>query len=456
MKLKPPALLTLVPTTPPAARGINLGAYQDALAQLVLLRPKGVVTRAVGLTVEACGLSARIGDFCVIESSEGNAPPIIVEVVGFRDDALLLMPLGDLQGVRPGSHVSCLTQPQAVPSGIGLLGRVIDALGRPLDSKGPLTNIAMVPMLSAPPPALSRPRIKEALATGVRVIDGVLTCGVGQRMGIFAGSGVGKSTLLGMLARGTSADVNVIGLVGERGREVQDFIEKNLGEEGMARSVMVVATSDQPALLRLKAAWLATAVAESFRDMGLRVMLMIDSVTRVAMAQREIGLAIGEPPALRGYTPSVFALLPRLLERSGNAVTGSITAFYTILVEGDDMNEPIADTVRGVLDGHIVLSRALAAENLYRAIDISHSISRTMPDVVTPIHLAAAARLRENLATYEKHRDLITIGAYVHGSSPSIDGALAMLPKIQNFRRQSHTTLEPFDRSIETLQEVTL
>lgn len=451
--MKPQALF------PPEARRtaprIDLTPYRDAIAALELLHPKGVVTRAVGLTVEASGISARIGDFCLIDARAGGSP-ILVEVVGFRDDALLLMPLGDLQGVRPGSHVASLARPHTVPVGAGLLGRVIDALGQPLDDKGALTGVRHEPMQSAPPPALSRPRIVAPLATGVRVIDGALTCGVGQRMGIFAGSGVGKSTLLGMLARGTNADVNVIGLVGERGREVQDFIEKNLGAEGMRRSVMVVATSDQPALLRLKAAWIATAVAEAFRDAGNSVLLMLDSLTRVAMAQREIGLAIGEPPALRGYTPSVFALLPRLLERSGNAKTGSITAFYTVLVEGDDMNEPVADTVRGVLDGHIVLSRALAAENLYPAIDISHSISRTMPDVVTPTHMAAAARLREHLATYEQHRDLITIGAYVPGASTAIDTALALMPKIQHFRRQSHTQRETFDDSVAALEEATV
>ncbi|HKD76193.1 MAG TPA: FliI/YscN family ATPase [Ktedonobacterales bacterium] len=349
-----------------------------------------------------------------------------------------------------------MSRPQAVPAGPGLLGRVIDALGQPLDGHGPLSDVRYVPMEAAPPPALSRPRIVAPLPTGVRVIDGVLTCGVGQRIGIFAGSGVGKSTLLGMLARGAEADISVIGLIGERGREVRDFIEKNLGAEGMRRSVIVVSTSDQPALLRLKAAWIATAVAEAFRDMGMRVLLMLDSLTRVAMAQREVGLAIGEPPALRGYTPSVFALLPRLLERSGNAPTGSITAFYTVLVEGDDMNEPVADTVRGVLDGHIVLSRALAAENLFPAIDISNSISRTMVDVVAPTHMAAAARLREHLAIYEKNRDLIAIGAYVQGSNQAIDSALTLMPRIQHFRRQNYTELEPFERSVSQLEEATV
>ncbi len=433
---------------------IDLSPYRDALGQHTLLEPLGVVTRAVGLAVEVAGVSASIGELCAIRPRSGGTE-LLAEVVGFRDDALLLMPLGDLRGIEPGSHVRRAPQPQLVPVGPGLLGRVIDALGNPMDGKGPLTDVRYVPMRTAPPAALERPTIHEHLTTGVRVIDGVLTCGVGQRIGIFAGSGVGKSTLMGMIARGASTACNVIGLVGERGREVQDFIEKQLGEEGMRRSVLVVATSDQPALLRLKAAWLATAIAEEFREAGSQVLLLLDSVTRVAMAQREIGLAVGEPPALRGYTPSVFALLPRLLERSGMSARGSVTAFYTVLVEGDDMNEPVADTVRGVLDGHIVLSRALAAENVYPAIDISHSISRVMTDVATPAHLSAAARLRDALATYERHHDLIAIGAYVHGSSPAIDAALALHPKIMAFRRQNQAQLEPFDRSVMALDEAT-
>ncbi len=308
---------------------------------------------------------------------------------------------------------------------------------------------------AAPPPALERPPITTALETGVRVIDGMLTCGVGQRMGIFAGSGVGKSTLLGMVARGAKADVVVIGLVGERGREAQEFLQHQLGAAGLARAVVIIATSDQPALLRLKAAWLATSIAEEFREQGAHVLLLLDSVTRVALAQREIGLAIGEPPALRGFPPSVFALLPRLLERSGASKHGAVTAFYSVLVEGDDMNEPVTDTVRSVLDGHIVLSRRLAAENMYPAIDISHSLSRVMPQVTTSPHHAAAARLRDALATYERHQDLIAIGAYVHGSSPAIDAALALHPKIQAFRRQSPDQLEPFAHTLATLDEAT-
>lgn len=432
----------------------DLAPFHAALAALHLGEPLGVVTRAVGLAVEAQGIQARIGDLCAIGSRHGDSE-IMTEVVGFRDDALLLMPFGELHGVEPGSRVRCLHQPPLVPLGAGLLGRVIDALGQPIDGKGPLTDVRLLSMHDAPPAALARPAITQPFVTGVRAIDGVLTCGVGQRMGIFAGSGVGKSTLLGMIARGGSADVNVIALVGERGREVQEFIDTQLGPEGLARSVVVVATSDQSALLRLKAAWLATAVAEGFRATGGHVLLLLDSVTRVAMAQREIGLAVGEPPALRGYTPSVFALLPRLLERSGMAAMGAITAFYTVLVEGDDMNEPVADTVRGVLDGHIVLSRRLAAENLYPAIDISPSISRVMSSIVTPEHLAAAARLRDALATYERHHDLIAIGAYVPGTSPAIDSALALHPKIQAFRRQDQAQLEPFAHTVRALDAAT-
>jgi len=434
---------------------IDLSRYREALHSTDLIEMKGMVTRAIGLTIEASGVQASIGDYCRIEST-GDDPPILVEVVGFRDDTLLLMPFGELQGIRPGSYVTRLSKQRPVPSGFGLLGRVIDALGHPIDGLGPLENVVQVQQHNSPPAPLDRPTITTPLATGVRVIDAILTCGIGQRMGIFAGSGVGKSTLLGMIARGASSDVTVIGLVGERGREVQDFIEKNLGPEGMQRTVIVVATSDQPALMRLKAAWMATYIAESFRDTGINVLLLLDSVTRVAMAQREIGLAIGEPPALRGYTPSVFALLPKLLERAGTAKVGSITAFYTVLVEGDDMNEPVADTVRGVLDGHMVLSRTLAAENMYPSIDISHSVSRTMPDVVTPEHVAAAARFRDVQAMYERNRDLITIGAYTAGTNPAIDTAISLQPRFQAFRRQTHTILEPFTASVEQLKAITL
>ncbi len=467
---------------------VDLAPYGIAVHDLDVLEPCGVVTRAVGLTVEVRGLHASIGETCQIVphapgwsgaagrsgapssgphhglskqiANAGGGPmmqvpePVLAEVVGFRDDALLVMPLGELHGMQSGSLVTRLRHPPRVPTGQGILGRVVDALGRPIDGQGPLRDVRWVASSTAAPAPLDRPRIATSLPTGVRVIDSLLTLGVGQRMGIFAGSGVGKSSLLGMIARGAAADVIVIGLVGERGREVQDFIEKNLGPEGLRRSVLVVSTSDQPALLRLKAAWLATSIAEQLRDSGLHVLLLIDSVTRVAMAQREIGLATGEPPALRGYTPSVFATLPRLLERAGRTRQGAITGIYTVLVEGDDMNEPIADTVRGVLDGHLVLARQLAAESLYPAIDISHSISRTMPDVVSPAHLAASAKFREHLAIYERNRDLIAIGAYTPGANPAVDAAIAIMPRMLEFRRQDQHVLARFDQSIAALESL--
>lgn len=431
----------------------DLTRYRTALMSVTPIETYGVITRAVGLTVEATGVDARIGDYCQVVSPNHHAS-VLMEVVGFRDDHLLLMPFSELAGVRPGSQIRLAGSKRLVPSGDGLLGRVIDAMGNPIDGLGPLEGIEFAPLHTEPITAMDRPQIHDPLPTGVKVIDGLLTCGIGQRLGVFAGSGVGKSTLLGMIARGAQADVVVIGLVGERGREVQDFISKNLGPEGLQKAVVVVATSDQPALMRLKAAWMATAVAETFRDNGARVLLLIDSLTRFAMAQREIGLATGEPPALRGYTPSVFALLPRLLERSGNTSRGSITAFYTVLVEGDDMNEPVADTVRGVLDGHIVLSRAMAAENIYPAIDILHSISRTMPDVASSSHMAIVAKIRDMLSTYERHRDLIAIGAYVSGTNPLIDAAIALLPRLRTFQHQLFTELVPFESVIAQIEQL--
>jgi flagellum-specific ATP synthase len=432
---------------------IDLSSYQTALTNIKLIQPQGVVTRAIGLAVEARGIDASIGDFCLIIPRDGTQP-VLVEVVGFRDDTLLLMPFSELQGIRAGTRVEHTYAHYSVPTGMGLLGRVIDALGNPIDDGGPLQQVEFTLTRPSPPSALERPPITDIFMTGVRAIDGFLTCGVGQRMGIFSGSGVGKSTLLGMIARGAVADINIIGLVGERGREVKDFITRSLGTEGMRRSVVVVATSDQPALMRLKGAWMATSIAETFRDKGYKVLLLLDSLTRVAMAQREIGLAVGEPPALRGYTPSVFSLLPRLLERSGNSESGSITAFYTVLVEGDDLNEPVTDTVRGVLDGHLILSRALAAENHYPAIDISRSISRTMIDVTTNSHMYAANYLRDCLATYERHQDMIAIGAYIPGTNPMIDSALALLPLIQSFRRQHMLEIVPFEQSIDAMQRL--
>jgi flagellum-specific ATP synthase len=358
------------------------------------------------------------------------------------------MPVGELAGISPGSEIIATGQKLQVEVGQSLLGRVLNGLGQPMDGKDPLFTGNYYPLNASPPNPLTRKRIEVPLAMGIRAIDGLLTCGRGQRIGIFAGSGVGKSTLLGMIARNTEADVNVIGLIGERGREVRDFLERDLGEEGLARSVVVVATSDQPALVRIKGAMVATAVAEYFRDQGKDVMLMMDSVTRFAIAQREVGLAVGEPPTTRGYTPSVFALLPKLLERSGTAEKGSITGLYTVLVEGDDMNEPIADAVRGILDGHIVLSRNLAHLNHYPAIDVLASVSRLMSELGSKEHKDAAGKLRSSLAIYHNNEDLINIGAYASGSNPQIDSAISMIQPINGFLRQGVYEKAPFGDTV--------
>jgi flagellum-specific ATP synthase len=400
-----------------------------------LVRRNGKVRQVIGVVIESNGPPMAIGETAHI-TFRRSAAPVLAEAVGFRDANVLLMPLGEIGGIGAGSEVVSLGRPLQIPIGNGLLGRVVDGLGQPLDAKGPIPDAKRVEVTNTPPSALSRKRVDEPLSLGVRAIDGLLTCGKGQRVGIFAGSGVGKSTILGMIARNTEADVNVIALVGERGKEVRDFIERDLGEAGLKRSVVVVATSDQPALVRIKAASTATRIAEYFRDAGLDVMLMMDSVTRFAMAQREVGLAIGEPTTTRGYTPSVFALLPRLLERSGTSATGTITALYTVLVDGDDFNEPIADAVRSILDGHIVLSRKLASANQYPAIDVLASVSRVMPDVVSSAHLQSASAVRDLMATYREAEDLINIGAYVAGSNPRVDLAIARIGPIREFLRQ--------------------
>lgn len=392
-----------------------------------------------------------MGEYCHIITRDRRELP--AEVVGFRDSTTLLMPLGELEGIAPGDSVLTQRQKLAVPVGPGLLGRILDGLGHPLDGR-PIKTETAYPLHNKPPSALLRPRIMETLSVGVRTIDGILTIGRGQRMGIFAGSGVGKSTLLGMMARNTVANVNVIALIGERGRELRDFIEKDLGPEGLARSVIIVATSDQPALVRLKAAFTATAIAEYFRDNGENVLLMMDSVTRFAMAQREVGLTVGEPPATRGYPPSVFALLPKLLERSGMAEVGSITGIYTVLVDGDDHNEPIADSVRGILDGHIVLTRELAMQNHFPAIDILQSVSRVMNDVIRDEQLELAGKLREHLATYRDAKDLIDIGAYTPGSNPKIDAAIAHMDRIQAFTRQRVDEHVQYQDMLQQLQEI--
>jgi flagellum-specific ATP synthase len=396
----------------------------------------GQVTGLVGLVIQSRGPRAMVGELCRISPDGRGADALLAEVVGFREGQTLLMPLGSLAGLAPGWEVRPTGALLTVGVGPGLLGRVLDGLGRPIDGKGQLVAADRYPAEAGPPDALVRRRILEPLPTGVRAIDGLVTLGRGQRLGIFAGSGVGKSTLLGMMARGTAATVNVIALIGERGREVREFMEEDLGPEGLARSVVVIATSDQPALVRIKGALTATAIAEYFRDQGQDVLLMMDSITRLAMAQREVGLAVGEPPATRAYTPSVFALLPKVLERSGTGPVGSITGLYTVLVDGDDMNEPVADAVRGILDGHVVLSRRLATLNHYPAIDVGASISRTMPQVVGERHRRLAARFRSTLATYRESEDLVTIGAYQAGGSPALDQAIARLPQMNRFLLQ--------------------
>ncbi len=395
---------------------------------------RGQVARTQGPVLVARGCPVPLG--AMIEVQRRNLPPLLAEVVGFRDHETLMIPLDAPQGVRPGDPVRLKRSLRWAKVGPELLGRVIDALGRPMDDMPPPLLPHRVALEAAPPPATQRPVIEEPLSTGIRAIDGLLTCGVGQRMGIFAGSGVGKSTLLGMMARYCSADVNVIALIGERGREVNQFLQSELGPQGLARSVVVVATSDQPAPLRIRAAQLALAVAEYFRDQDRRVLLLLDSVTRYAMALRELGLSAGEPPATRGYPPSVFAALPKLVERAGTAPRGSITAFFSVLVEGDDHQEPIADTMRGLLDGHVWLSRSLASRGHFPAIDVLESISRLMPRLATPEQNEAAAWVRRLLAVYRDNEDLITIGAYRQGSDPQVDLALQLRDAINAYLQQ--------------------
>jgi FliI/YscN family ATPase len=422
-----------------AESGFDLDPYFTRVARLQTSPIGGTVARVIGLLVESDGPAASVGEICEIRSDRGFTLP--AEVVGFRDGRLLSVPLGETTGIRPGDPIVSTGQALTVPVGEALIGRVIDGLGRPIDGRGPLNTTADALLR---PPAINpmaREPVTKPLGTGVRAIDGMLTCGLGQRMGVFGGSGVGKSTLLGMMARGTEADVVVLGLVGERGREVRSFLEHDLGPDAMDRSVVVVSTSDSPPLARQRAAYAATAIAESFRDAGKHVLLIMDSITRFAMAQREVGLAAGEPPTAKGYPPSVFARLPGLLERAGALRgRGSITAFYTVLVEGDDHNEPIADAVRGILDGHIVLNRELAARNHYPAIDVLQSISRTMPAVTTPAHRERSGAVREWLATLRESEDLICVGAYVPGSNPRIDSAISHRDAVEAFLCQPADT----------------
>lgn len=432
----------------------KLQRYDEALRDVRLHKVNGRVEKVIGLTIEARGPVAKIGDVCLIHGPDGEHS--LSEVVGFRQDLVLLMPLGDVSGLAPGSVVEATGESFQVAVGDALLGRVIDGLGVPIDDLGDLFAERRVPIHRDPPSPLARPLIESVMATGVRVIDGLLTLGRGQRVGLFAGSGVGKSTLLGMIARNSDADVNVIALIGERGREVRSFIEKDLGD-AIDRSVVVVATSDQPPLARIKGAFVATAIAEYFRDAGKNVTLMMDSVTRFAMALREQGLAIGEPPTARGYTPSVFAALPKLLERAGTAERGSITGIYTVLVDGDDLQDPIADAVRGILDGHIVLSRELANRGHFPSVDTLQSISRLMTEIVDDRHRKAAAQVRTWLAAKRDAEDLIRIGAYQRGTDPVIDRAIDAEPTLLRLLRQdvSETaTFEETRQAFETLAEM--
>jgi len=412
----------------------------------------GRVTQVVGLVVESNGPNARVGDLCMIETGQGEL--IRAEVVGFRGDRTLLMPLGELSGVRAGCAVLSSGHCLRVPVGPELLGRALDGLGEPMDGLGPLKCSRHYPIYATPPNALTRTMIQRPMETGVRAIDGMLTLAEGQRMGIFAGSGVGKSTLLGMIARNCSADVNVIALIGERGREVREFIEHDLGPEGLRRSIIVCATSEQPALVRIKAALTATAIAEYFRDQGKSVLLMMDSVTRFCMAQREVGLAVGEPPSTKGYTPSVFALLPKLMERAGNSDRGAITALYTVLVEGDDTNEPIADAARSILDGHVVLNRKLTSKGHYPPIDVMQSLSRVAPMVTDSSQQAMARDIRELMAAYSDVEDLVSIGAYKPGTKPMADRALDKWDAINGFLRQAKDQATGFDQTVRLMQGI--
>jgi flagellum-specific ATP synthase len=432
---------------------LGLDNLIERLEEVSTIKTFGKVKRVVGLIIESEGPNVHLDEKCLIQP-KFSQELIQAEVVGFKDNTVLLMPLGEMNGIGPGCKVFATGHPLMVKVGNQLLGQVLDGLGNPISDFASDVKLDEYPVYNTPPNPLTRKRITEPLSLGIRSLDGLLTCGKGQRLGIFAGSGVGKSTTLGMIARNTSADINVIALIGERGRELRDFIERDLGSEGLKKSVVVVATSDQPALVRLKGALVATTIAEYFRDQGKDVMLMMDSVTRFAMAQREVGLAVGEPPATRGYTPSVFAILPKLMERAGTNDKGTITGLYTVLVEGDDMNEPIADAVRGILDGHVILSRSLAAKNHYPAVDILQSASRVMGEIISDEHKKAASKLRSVLATYEEAKDLVTIGAYEAGNDSKLDYALDKLDEVNRFLRQGVNETSSYKDTISWLTSI--
>jgi type III secretion system H+-transporting two-sector ATPase len=429
---------------------IDLQQYISAVDWISSVEVRGRVTELIGLLIRAAVPGARVGELCLIHSPH-RARVLRAEVVGFRGSEVILMPLGEVSDVAMGAEVVPTGTSLTIRAGEDLLGRVLDGLGEPIDAKGAIEDAVDKIVSARPPDPMKRERVTKQLKTGIRALDGLLTVGEGQRVGIFAAAGVGKSTTLGMLARSSESDVNVIALIGERGREVRDFLEQDLGAEGLKRSVVIVATSNEPALIRMKAAYVATAIAEYFRDQGKKVLFLMDSVTRFARALREVGLAAGEPPARAGFPPSVFSELPRLLERTGNSEKGSITAFYTVLVEGDDMTEPIADETRSILDGHIVLSRDLAAQNHYPAIDINQSVSRVMSAITEMRHNEAAGKLREVLATYAAQKDLILIGAYKKGSDPKTDYAISKIDAVNNFLRQKTHEQMPAEIAVQKL-----
>jgi flagellum-specific ATP synthase len=431
---------------------MNSEKYLEILDKVDPYKVNGKVQKIVGMVIESSGPTASIGEICYIDNRKKKK--ILAEVVGFKEDRIILMPLGEMRGITPGSFVVSSGKDFSLEVGKGLVGRVLNGLGQPIDGKGGLQECEERSIHSAPPEPLKRKRIVTPFHTGIKAIDTLLTCGQGQRMGIFSGSGVGKSVLLGMIARDSSADVNVIALIGERGREVREFIERDLREEGLRKTVVIAATSDQPPLVRVKAALVATTVAEYFRDSGMNVLLLMDSLTRIALAQREVSLAVGEPPTTRGFTPSVFSLLPQILERAGASDSGSITGFYTVLVEGDDFNEPISDCSRATLDGHIILSRKLAGLNHYPAIDVLDSVSRVMKDVASREQLELSDRLKNLLATYKEAEDLINVGAYSAGSSPKVDYALSRMEKINAFLRQKIDEHSNFETSMNLLKEI--